>query len=200
MFKIIEPKYHCFYTSLIERFVDSLKLSLMVGAEFSDSLQNKTTFILREDTEKGVYGGAMLFKTELSDFPKEFSEPVSHFLSLNDLIWKCIISISFEDDSSLCRTGDVEGFCQNFYRCLYESLAEFGQKGKVGCLAVTLDPGEYLCTEGAIFWPYVFELKPQISSDGFFYGILPLKGIQYEAYKRVWEALDLSSAERRLTF
>ncbi len=195
MFKTIEPKHHCFYKPLIEHFIKSCP---SLGFEFSNPLQNRTTFILKEDQKRGVYGGAMLFKRKLSDFPKELVKPLSNFISLKEPIWEAVVSISFEDDSPLYTSREVEQFCQTFYRSLYETLVKFGKKERTGFLYVSLDSGEYHCVEGLTLWPYVFELKPQDSSDGLFHGILPLIGSQYESYKQAWQALDFAFQERRL--
>lgn len=198
MFEVIEPKYQCFYKSLIERFIEPIKLCPPLGFELSHLVQNRTTFILGEDKEKGVYGGALLFKERLHDCPKELVTPLSDFIPLQEDIWKCVISMSFKNDSPLYTTGKLEFFCQTLYRNLYDILVEFGERERTGFLCVSLDPREFLCTEGLIFWPYVCELKPRNSSDGFFHGILPLTGSQYEAYKKICQALDFSYQERKL--
>lgn len=185
MFKIIEPKYHCFYKILIDRFMDHTKACSSMGLSQKD--QNGATFILTDDRETGVYGGALLLNKRLNDFPPELVKTLADFVSPQDCMWKCIISILFEKESSLYDTNEIVHFSQILYRKLYNRLVGFGRKEETGFLCVSLDSGEYLCTEGLIPWPYVFELKPQDSSDGFFHGILPLTGSQYEDYQKMWK-------------
>lgn len=196
MFKIIEPKYQCFYKPLIEHFIESIRL--YSSFEFLPQIQNRTTFILGENKEKGARGGAMIFKKKLCDCPQELVHSLTDYVSLQEEIWECLISLSFYNDNPLYTTGEGETFCQIFYRNLYDKLAEFGQKEKTGFLCVSLDSGEYYCTEGLISWPYVFEFKPRGTSDGFFHGILSLTGSQYEAYKNACQALDFSLQECKL--
>ena len=195
MFKIIEPKYHCFYNGLIDRFMDLTKCSSL-GLSQQD--QNGATFVLTEDRDSGVYGGALLLKKELNDFPPELVKTLSDFVSPQESMWKCTISLSFEKESLLYETNEIMHFCQIFYRKLYNRLVGFGKKEETGFLCVSLDSGEYLCTEGLILWPYVFEIKPQDSSDGLFYGILPLTGSPYEAYQKAWKTLNLSSQKEKI--
>lgn len=196
MFKIIEPKYHCFYKIPIDRFIELTKLYSPL--EFSQQDQNRATFILADNRETGIYGGALLLNKRLSDFPPELVKTLSDFVSPQECIWKCIISLSFEKDSPLYETDEMLHFCQIFYRKLYNRLVGFGKKEETGFLCVSLDSGEYLCTEGLVSWPYVFELKPQDSSDGLFHGVLPLTGGPYEAYQKAWHVLDFSSQGRKI--
>ncbi|HUX79409.1 MAG TPA: hypothetical protein VMW10_06670, partial [Alphaproteobacteria bacterium] len=155
------------------------------------------TFILNDDRETGVYGGALLLKKKLNDFPPELVKTLAEFVSPQECMWKCIISLFLQKESPLYETDEIMHFCQTFYRKLYNRLVGFGKKEETGFLCVSLDSGEYLCMEELIAWPYVFEIKPQDSSDGLFHGILPLTGSPYEAYKKAWRGLDLSSQKRK---
>ncbi|MBA3814579.1 MAG: hypothetical protein H0X26_08895 [Alphaproteobacteria bacterium] len=185
MFTVIDPKYQCFYTFPISHFMELIKSRAYFGLSKQD--QNRATFVLLEDEEKGVCGGALLLKKRLSGFPHEVANTLSDFVSPKDYVWKCMVFLSFEKDSPLCTTNEGDHFCQIFYRNLYNTLVEFGKKEGTGFLCVSLDSVEHLCTEEIICWPYIFELKPQNSSDGFFHGILSLTGSQYEAYQKNWK-------------
>ncbi|HUX79484.1 MAG TPA: hypothetical protein VMW10_07075 [Alphaproteobacteria bacterium] len=196
MFKIIEPNYHCFYKSLIDRFMDLTRSCSSLGLSQKD--QNAATFILNDDRETGVYGGALLLKKKLNDFPPELVKTLADFISPQESMWRCIISLSVEKESPLYDTDEIMHFYQIFYRKLYNRLVGFGKKEETGFLCVSLDSGEYLCMEGLIVWPYVFEIKPQDSSDGLFHGILPLIGSPYEDYQRSWQDFELPSHERKI--
>ena len=195
MFTIIEPKYHCFYKSLIDQFITYIQDAQATIPTVSE--QNSTTFILFQDKEKGVCGGGLLLKKKLNDLPKPLIKSIAPFVASEESIWKCSILLHFENNSSLYTTNEFEIFSQIFYRELYNNLTMLGRKEKTGFLCVSLDSNEYFCIEEIGFWPYVFELKPHDSLDGLFYGILPLIGSQYEAYQMTWKALDFSSEERR---
>ena len=185
MFTVIHPKYHCFCISSINHFMELIKSRTSLGLSKHD--QNRATFILCDDHKNGVSGGAILLKNRLNDFPQELTNTLSDFVSSKDSIWKCRVFLTFEKESPLCATNEQDHFCQIFYRNLYNNLAEFGKREGTGFLCVSLDSGEYLCTEGLTFWPYIFELKPQNSSDGCFYGVLALTGSQYEDYQKMWK-------------
>lgn len=188
MFTVIHPKYHCFCTSPINHFMELIKSRVPLGVSKND--QNKATFVLLEDEEKGVCGGALLLKKRLNDFPHELTNTLIEFVSPKEAIWKCMVFLSFEKDSPLCATNEQDHFCQIFYRNLYNNLVEFGKREKTGFLCVSLDSQEFICTEGLTLWPYIFELKPQHSSDGLFHGILSLTGSQYEAYQKNWGSAE----------
>lgn len=185
MFTVIHPKYHCFYASPISHFMECIKSRAYSRLSKRDC--NRTTFILLEDEKNGVCGGALLLKKGLREFPHEIANTLSEFISPKECIWQCMAFLSFKKDSPLCATNEGDHFCQIFYRNLYHALVEFGKKEGTGFICISLDPQEFLCTDGLTFWPYIFELKPQNSSDGHFHGILPLMGSQYEEYQKMWE-------------
>jgi hypothetical protein len=184
MFKIIEPKHHCFCATPINHFMDLVKSRHAFGLSKHD--QNQATFVLCDDKIKGACGGALLFQKKVEDFPYKISNTLLDFIPPKEKAWECIVSLSI-NDSSLWATNEEGYFCQQFYRNLYNNLVDFGKKESTGFLCVSLDFQEFLCTEGVTLWPYIFELKPQQSSDGLFHGILSLTGSQYEDYQKNWE-------------
>lgn len=185
MFKIIEPKYHCLSMPSINHFTELIKPQKSFGLSKQD--QNGATFVLCDDRKNGAWGGALLLKKSIDEFPYEVVNALSGFVPRKEGIWKCVVSLVFEKESPLSTTNEGDHFCQIFYRNLYNNLVEFGKKQGTGFLCVSLDFGEYLCTEGLIFWPYVFKITPQQSADGLFHGILSLTGSQYEDYQKNWK-------------
>lgn len=190
MFKIIEPEYHCFYKTLIDRFMELIKLHHF---NLSERDQNRATFILADTKNDGVCGGAFLLKRKLNEFSPELIIALSDFLSPAECVWECTIALSIEKGSLLYQMDGDDRFCQTFYRNLHNRLMLLGKKEGVGFLCISLESGEYLCTEGLISWPYVLELKPQDSSDGLFHGILPLIGSQSETYQQSSFRLKLNT-------
>ncbi len=167
--------------SEVEQFIES---KTYIAPQLSEHEQNLSTFILTKDEKKGVYGGALLLKKKSNDFPRELVGALSGFVPQPEYMWKCHIFIYFEKNGYLYQTDEVQTYCLTFYRNLYDRLVEFGKKEGAGFLCVSLSSREYLCSEEVALWPYIFELKPRNSSDGFFYGILPLIGGQCEAYQK----------------
>lgn len=180
MFKVIEPQYHCFNKLSIDRFMELIH---MHSTDFSEHEKNKATFIVAEDREDGVHGGAFLYKKRLDEFPPELINALSDFLLPVEWVWDCIVTLSIDDDSILYKMNEVDRFCHIFYRNLYNRLKFLGKNEDVGFLCISLFSAEYIYMEEFISWPYILELKPQESSDGLFHGILPLIGSQCEAYQ-----------------
>lgn len=187
MFKIIEPKYHCFCMPTINHFIELINPRDPLW--LSKREQNRATFILCDDSKHGVCGGAILLKKKLDDLPYALFTTMVDFISSKESIWESSVFLSFDQNSPLNTTNESNHYCQIFYRNLYNVLAEFGRKEGTGFLCISLDFGEYLYMEGMISWPYIFELKPQNSPDGCFHGILSLTGSQYEEYQRRWGSL-----------
>lgn len=196
MLTLIEPKDHCFSKSRIDIFTELMKKYYHI--DLSISVQNNSTFIIAEDQESGVYGGAQLHEKRVRSLPDKIRERIECFLPQDEMVWNCTVFLHLENEDTLSSIDDFEPFCWTFYRKLYDKLVEFGAKMGTGFLCMTLDPGEYLCTEDMGLWPYVLEVKTQESSDRLYHGILSLTGTQYETYKKKWKALDLSSQAMNL--
>ena len=136
-----------------------------------------STVILTQDEFNGIYGGAVLLKQNFSSLHHSIQKSLLSFTSATSKIWTCTLFLHLEDDHP---SVDFESLCKSFYHNLYKALTDFGLRESISFLCLTLLPGEYLCTEAIGFWPYVVEVRPQDSLDGFFHGILSL------AKEQVW--------------
>ncbi len=190
MFMIIDPQNHCFYKPKIDHFIELMKRYYQRDLSLSD--QNSSTFIIAEDETRGVYGGALLAQKKVRLLSEKLRKKIDCLISQDQWVWTCTVFLHIQNDDPLSTTDNFEPFCWDFYRTLYKQLTEFGEKVNTGFLCMTLDSGEYLCTEEMGLWPYVIEIKPQESSDRLFHGILSLTGIQYESYLKNWKVVELS--------
>lgn len=107
MFKIIDPEYHCFYKPFIDRFMNLIQ---SCSLEFSERDQNRATFILTDDKDNGVYGGALLVRKRLHNFPPELVKSLSDFISPKECMWECFTALSIDNDSPLYETEEIESF------------------------------------------------------------------------------------------
>lgn len=165
MFQLFEKTVHSFHTPLIDSFLKILKNNNSLSPHFSHN--NSAKFLLTENPTTGIFGGALLLKQKIGSLHKDIRKNLASFCPDNE-VWTCAIALYMGNGAN------VELVCKNFYTELYESLLEFSLTEKINFLCMTLDPGEYLCTEAIGFWPYVVEIRPQESSDGLFHGILSL--------------------------
>ncbi len=144
-------------------------------------------FIIAEGREGGAYGYALLLKKELKNIQEDVRELVIA-LPLLGYVWECAeVHLQCSDQYSKENDLELNYIFQSFYRGLYEELAVFGRLRDVDFLIMKLPSDVYTATKEFGLWPYVVELSPENSPDGFFHGILPLIGSQYNAYQQVWK-------------
>lgn len=181
MFKLVEPKSHCFNRFLIKPILQKIKEHKVLNNVFRD--YKEATFLLAEDEINGIYGGAFLLKKTLSFLHKKLEKTMFPLASHKGEVWICTICIQMEDKSLF---SNFEAYFKAFYRELYEKLFEFGIREDTSYLCMVLDPREHICTEVIGFWPYVFEVQSQEPFDGLFQGVLSLnigKGIADKKFR-----------------
>ncbi len=169
MFTFIEPTYDSFSKSSTHSFLEKIKNNSALSHFFQDPQQGH--FILTEDPTNGILGGAFLLKQKIISLHKDIRKSLPSFTSHNHEVWTCLIALYFENNHL---SAHFELFCKTFYQNLYRELVQFGLRYKINFLCMSLEPGEYLCTEAIGFWPYVVEVRPQDSLDGLFHGVLSL--------------------------
>ena len=140
-------------------------------------------YILCEEEEGSFVGGAFLQKLNLHQIQDDLRELVST-LPLDGYVLQCN-GIYF--NRALTRTSTQNAssdyYCRSFYSGLYKSLIELGRIKGVSFITIKISSESYELTKEFGSWPYVVELKPHHSCDGYFYGILPLTGTQCEVYQ-----------------
>jgi len=194
MLMTIEPKDHPFYKSKIGALLDLFKI--YQGIELSFEEEKKATFIIAEDNERGVYGGALLLPEEACPLPKNIRNLISFFLYKKDVIWTLSLCLALERDESYF-TINLLDLYKNFYQHLFDVLVAFGRQKEIEFLHLTLAPPEYdNLKKYGVLWLHMREIKPIDSTNDFFYGILPLTRSVPANAKGMWRFLSSSPMRR----
>lgn len=178
MFKNISPSYQRYYKGRIDLFMGLMGLYQDVSLVSEE--QRQATFIIGEDENQVISGGAILHKYGVSDLPHQLQAVISTFDPHKEEIWMCTLSC-FIEDKVLPLEDKVVAY-KAFYRNLFEKFIEFGDEEKVRYLCLTLNPFEHRRTKNKGLWPYILEIQPQDSLDGLFHGILSLSPRKVKAY------------------
>jgi len=200
MLKIIEPQAHEFYGQKIDSLLGLLKIYQNFYL-FPDA-QDRATFIIAEDDKRGVYGGAILYPRMISSslefMPEDTQDEkleklFSDFQPKVKEYWTARICLCIGHDTSTPLLETVKLY-QRFYHNLYKAFCYFGEKERIEYLTFTLraidthvDNTLHILTYQT--WPYLIEVRPE-NPDGFFYGILSLKGNSFEPRKKARNSLN----------
>lgn len=188
-FNIIESEQHILGNHLIDVMVKKMRFFQKKNERMER--KNEAIFIIAEGKEGGLLGGACLLKKELHAIHGDIRELVATLSFPDGHVWECSsIYVETLPTYSLQDIPESKCFAQHFYRELYEKFVEFGKAKNTGFVIMRITAEIYAATKEFGLWPYVVELKPQNSVDGYFHGVLPLTGNQYESYLKMWKALD----------
>lgn len=133
MLKIITPKKQKLHKSTINSFLDLL--SIHQSFAFSLERRKKATFIIAEDSQWGIYGGAVLFPREIFDRDKGLP-PKGHEELIPQLQGVWIARVCFCLEVNLTSIGFRElELCRTFYDEIYEALCTVGRSKGVKFLA-----------------------------------------------------------------
>lgn len=178
MLKIIEPKHQCYYKSRVDLLMGLMRLYQDIPITTEE--QARATFIVGEDENSGIYGGAILHQKSVNDLQSQLKGIVSTLSPEIEDVWVGTLAFLVEDKKMSLNSGSFTP-PQKFYKNLLEKFIEFGETEGVRFLCLTLNPFEHLRTKNRGFWPYILEVKPQDSLDGLFHGILPLSERKYKS-------------------
>lgn len=170
MFKIIEPPRQCYYKGRLDLFIALMKLQQRFC--LSSEEQSQATFILAEEEEGEVYGGAIFYNKSPQDLHPQIKKRLLRLCPAEETMWEATLFLRSE---RLSYVRERSSFMQIFYRNLLEKLSEVGRERGASFLCLTLSPIEYFRIRKRSFWPWVVEINPQDSLDGLFHGILSLK-------------------------
>jgi hypothetical protein len=133
MLKIISPKGQKTHQSTIEAFLDLLKV--YQNFELSHTRRKKATFLIAEDKEHGVYGGAVLYPQKVWEDGEEILQDsyedtfcgafATYHPQIEDF-WIAKICFCLEANFSPNALNGME-LCENFYQELHHALRVFGQ-------------------------------------------------------------------------
>lgn len=181
-FEIFQQQEKLFKSKIVNLM--EKKIKIFQGEAFSLKNREKT-FIVAQGCEKELIGGACLLKKRLIDVHQDVRELLTTLVIYEDCVWECsCVCLEMSSKFSSSAALQCDQFPQNFYRGLYEKLVEFGRKKDLSFIVMRLTQETYEATKEFGLWPYVVELKPETTPDGFFHGILPLRGREYNAYQK----------------
>lgn len=178
---ISNPKDQQVYQEKIETLLGLLKI--YHDFTLPQECREKAAFIIGEDDERGVYGGAVLYSQQNEYYPSvtyesedsdDFRTITSAFQPRKKEIWIARICLCIGDDKSdpKMQTLELMESCENFYRTLYQVLTQFQQRKRIGLLSFILRTADLYNTHVLQDWLCLIEIKPKEGIKGFFYGIL----------------------------
>lgn len=185
MLKIISPKGHKLHQSSIEAFLSLL--SVYQNFELSEKRMKNATFIIAEDTQHGVYGGAVLYPQKIygrseDEFLEEYEDCFQGlFMTFHPHIqefWMARVCFCLDANLSSGSFSELE-LCIKFYNEIYEAMLTFGQsKGIIFlpyslCSFDTIEPPLYKD------WPYNVPFRDSKDTSGLSHGILSLTGERF---------------------
>lgn len=184
MFTIIEPKNQNTHQSSIDALLDLL----CIYQDFHPSLgrKKKATFIIAQDNQHGVYGGAILYPQQVykieeevlqDDYEDTFRGAFINFRPQIQEFWMARICFCLEANLS---PDGLKGtaLCEKFYNELHNAFVDFGESKNTEFLAF------YLCSFETIYPPFYIKwlYLPIWNSDdesGLTHGILSLTGKKF---------------------
>lgn len=179
MFHFIEPQEHHLYQSSIDPFLSELHVltELKKEKDLGQAL-NQARFLLVKREIKGIKGGVLLIKKRISMLDPEVAEYLCTFSPHLNEVWTGMVSFQMHEEIA---GRDFEKVCKTLYCTLHKDLTVFSIKEKTPYLCLTMPRIEYLTINLLGLWPYVFEARPDGSSNDLFQGILALTGAKQAA-------------------
>lgn len=149
MLKEITSKNYEFHKSNVDPLLDFLKI--YQSFRLSSEERDKATFLIAEDDQRGVYGGAVLYPQKISPSlalspsdtrEKSLRKMFSAFQPEGQEYWTARICLcaAWETSTPIL---EIEKLLECFYQNLYQSFAQFGKKKGIEYLTLThrtIDP------------------------------------------------------------
>lgn len=184
MLKIISPKGHKYHQPSIAAFLDLLRV--YQDFELSEERQKHSTFLIAEDRQHGVYGGALLYPQKINEHGKEDSlegyEDTFHgaFATFQPQIKEFWIArICYCLEANFASPVNDRDHCKKFYDELYVAFLQFGKPKDLEFLAFSLCAFESIEPPLYESWPYNMPIRNSEDTSGLFHGILSLKGTRF---------------------
>ncbi len=171
MVKTIEPPHHHFHQSKIESFLNLMKVYQNVL--LSDEEKKNAVFIIAQNAQEGVYGGAVLYKKNLYTLHEKIRKVLLTFLPQQEEVWTATTGY-YGAKTEITPLKGIADLNLKFYSILFEKFKEIGSKKNINFLCLTLTSQEYIKTKNKGFWPYIMEVSPESSHD-LFQGMVTLQ-------------------------
>lgn len=177
MFRIIEPKDHCFYKEQINLLRELMRKQQ--GIEVYEEDSPHTTFFI-EKSKNDIWMGGFLALREARNLPESIKRKFGCLYKPHQQVWYGAFFSQLKGEyflESFSRTrralSDIYRILyEDFYKSLYQELIDFGKKQKIRVITITLPPHDYLNIDEIRSWPFLSALTPGESLDGYFHGVL----------------------------
>lgn len=190
MLKFIKPKEQKSHKSSINAYLDLL--TVYQNFNLSETRRKKSTFLIAEDKEHGVYGGALLYPHVVreandgevyDDYEHTFCCAFEDFRPHISEFWMARICFCLEANFS---PSGLEGLnlCEKFYSELYKSLTSFGHSKEAEFLALSLCSFDTIDPPLHKKWPYLLPIWRSDDTSGLFHGILSLNKTKFMPVKK----------------
>ena len=175
MFKHVQKPMGIVNDEDIDSFLNLMKV--YQHQTLSLEIKKKANFFIAKDPKKGICGGAVIYKQNLSLMHKEIRDIFWSISPNEEWVWTSFPFFSLFREETYATYEELER-CQTFYQLLLQNYIEFGQKNKLGVLCLNLHPIEYTQSKTYGCWPYLFEMGIKDKLCNKFQGILSLEWSQ----------------------
>lgn len=198
MFRIIEPKDHCFYKEQINLLRELM--SKQQGIEISEEDIPHITFLI-EESKNDIWIGGFLALREARNLPESIKGKFDCLYKPHQPVWYGAFFSQLKGEyflESFSRTrralSDIyRVLYEDFYKSLYEEFINFGKKQKIRVITVTLPPHDYLNIDEIRSWPFLSVITPGEALDGYFHGVLSLsQNLSQLSQSRLVEGVGLN--------
>jgi len=179
MLKLIDPSSHEKYQEEIDDLLSIFKGSLPKNCQPSLEEKEKNVYIIAEDSDFGVYGGALLRKKPFCDFDDQIKMVLSLLHSHKRKVWSVQFCTCLQEYVRMSQQDRIY-LLKAFYSKLYKKLLVFGKQHKAKFLVVSLRQPDYAISTLFLEWPYVLEVLPEGEDFPFFHGILDIRPGDHE--------------------
>lgn len=185
MLKIINPKGQKFHQSTIDAFLDLL--SIYQDIELAPERKESATFLIAENHQHGVYGGAVLYPQRIYDLKSEellegyeddFRGVFMTFQPHIQEFWITRIFFCLEADLSP-RNSKEMALCKKFYDELYKAIVDFGHFKGIEFLPLSICSLDTLEMPFYREWPDSWPMRRSDDTSGLYHGILSLTGKRF---------------------
>lgn len=185
MFHIISPAHYVRHTDLIEKYKE--KLLEVNDEEIPDEEQGQAFYVICQENERGVIGGAYLVKKSPEALPVVLRDSL-YLLNMKEPVWQCA-GLYFElseGDPAFFMPSAFEEACRSFYRNIYETFMNFSALQNMPLLLTKLNEDEYQDTLYFGLWPYLAREREEDEV----YGLLSLHQRHYVLFQTQWRTYD----------
>lgn len=169
------------------------------GAAFLSDNPQTDTFIIAQNKEGSICGGAFLQSSKIEHLQAKIGNIFPHSAIDAKEIWTCVVCLAPEENEHFI-TREYYDRAHSFYNKLYAMLLKFGEENNIEFLYLIMEKKQYLSMIKTELWPYITSLnQPCEASAGFSCGILSLRGPQIDLYKNTLEDYDCLVKGQALT-